>query len=364
MAGTPRPLGFAAVFRWFHNDVFRICAYVVAAVALGAAISPFLYNLGMGIAEVTRGKETNSVVTWLGDAAWRARDNFPRYFDRALMLSAVLLLPFLLIWLRLGRDPLRDEPWSVGVPNAASSLRGQRLSWSPRGLGFGLFGFLIAGGLLMLSGIMLLHAGFFMWRDAECSTRGAVNPVVTGIDWLRALRKSLPTAVVVSFIEEVLFRGVLLGIFLRVMKPWPAVFSLSLIFALVHFLEPPPGVKVPDPEAVNAGFILLGQILGRLLEPSEFIGRFLGLFAVGVILAMARLRTGSLWLPIGLHAGWVFAYQLFKSATWGVADLPEASRWLVGRTLIEGTVPLTVTVVTGMLVMAMTRPSDASTGHG
>ena len=350
------------MFRWLQNDVFRICAYVAAVVALGAAFSPFLYNLGMGVAEVTRGKDTNSVVTWLGDAAWRSRDNFPRFFDRALMLSAVVLLPFLLMWLRLGRDRGGAGPWVVGVP--ASACRGERLSWAPRGLGWGAVGFLLAAGLLLVSGVMLVKSGFFMWRDAEMSARGAVNPAVVGIDWLRIVRKALPTALVVSVLEEILFRGILLGIFLRVMRPGLAVLSISLLFALVHFLEPPPGVKVPDPEALDAGFVLLGQILGRLLEPSDLVGRFLTLFAVGAILALARLRTGSLWLPIGLHAGWVFAYQLFKSATWGVADLPEASRWLVGSTLIEGTVPLTVTVVTGMLVVAMTRPRDDFPGHG
>ncbi|MFM2241919.1 MAG: hypothetical protein RLZ97_774 [Verrucomicrobiota bacterium] len=350
--------------RWFHNDVFRICAYVVASIALGAAISPYLYNLGMGIAEVTRNKDTNSVITWLGDAAWRSSDNFPRFFDRALMLAAVILLPFLLMWLRLGRKRGVDEPWTLGVPDATSALRGQRVSWGARGLGMGVVGFLVAAGLLLLSGVMLVNAGFFMWRDAEVSARGAVNPAVVAIDWARAVRKSLTAAAVVSILEEILFRGILLGIFLRVMRPWAAVTALSLLFAMVHFLEPPPGVKVPDPEALDAGFVLLGQILSRFLEPYELLARLAGLFVVGVILAVARLRTGSLWLPIGLHAGWVFAYQVFKSATWSVPDLPEASRWLVGTSLLEGMVPLTISLVTGILALSMTRSTDSLSRHG
>jgi hypothetical protein len=48
--------------------------------------------------------------------------------------------------------------------------------------------------------------------------------------------------------------------------------------------------------------------------------------------------------------------KIFKAATWPVVGLPETVRWLVGMSLLEGLLPLSVVVFTGLLVHAMTRP--------
>ncbi len=352
----PAGITLRPVQRGQQSDVLKIFAYVAATLVLAAVISPWLYQLGKGLAEVTADKQTNGAIRYLADAAGRA--DFPKFFDRALMLSALVLLFPLTAWLRLGRPPgsYRDTPWSLRLPdNVVVVDRGQPLRRNPQGwLQFGT-GFILAAGLLLLSGWLMLQAGCFMWRDAAESTRGAVNKVPEAIQWAKAARKVLPGAVIVALIEEVLFRGVLLGIFLRAMRPAPAIALLSFLFAFVHFLQPPPFAKVPDPEASNAGFILLGQIFGRFAEPLNLISRFSILAAVGVVLAYARFRTASLWLPIGLHIGWVFGVGMFKAATWPVAALPEAARWLVGMSLLEGLLPLSVVIVTGMLVHLMTR---------
>jgi hypothetical protein len=47
-----------------------------------------------------------------------------------------------------------------------------------------------------------------------------------------------------------------------------------------------------------------------MASPAPFLSEFLTLFAIGVIRARARSATRSLWLPIGLHAGWIFANTL------------------------------------------------------
>ncbi|MEP4076743.1 CPBP family intramembrane glutamic endopeptidase [Haloferula sp.] len=349
------------VVRLLTSDVLKIFLYVAASLALGAAMAPWLYNIGMGIAEVTEGKETNELFAWLGEHARSAKDNFPRFFDRSLLLAAVVLLFPLLSWLKMGRESstYRDTPWSLRIPDSVVAMdQGQPLRRNPDGLFHGLMGFILAAGLLLTSGWLMVQAGMFMWRDVEVSTGGVANRLVMPVEWGEILRKGLTTALVVAVIEEVLFRGVLLGIFLRAMKPMPAILMLSLLFAFVHFLEPQVGASVPDPEAANAGFILLGQIFSRFADPMSFIGRFAVLTAVGVVLAIARWRTGSLWLPIGLHAGWVFALVIFKSSTWPILDLPEIARWLVGMSLLEGLLPLMMMVVTGVVVAMLTRPRD------
>ncbi|MCW1886173.1 CPBP family intramembrane metalloprotease [Luteolibacter flavescens] len=356
MEVSPGRLTFRRVRRGQQSDVLKILAYVAATLVLAAIISPWLYQLGKGLAEVTADKQTNKAIDALAKAAGRAE--FPRFFDRAMMLSALVLIFPLTAWLRLGRAPgsYRDTPWSLRLPdNVISSDLGQPLRRNPQGwLQFGT-GFIIAAGLLLLSGWLMLQAGCFMWKDAEASTRGAANLFQQPIDWAKSFKKVVPGALIVSLIEEVLFRGVLLGIFLRAMRATPAVIALSLLFAFVHFLEPSPYVRVPDPESSSAGFYLLGQIFARFANPLELVSGLTVLFAVGLVLAYARIRTASLWLPIGLHFGWVVGFGIFKSATWAVGGLPEITRWFVGTTLREGLLPLSVVAVTGVLVHIMTR---------
>lgn len=343
--------------RTLQSDVFKILLYVVASLLLAALMVPWIYNFGMGLAEVTEGKETTGFLAWLGDAARRSESNFPRFFDRSLLLSALVLLLPLLAWLKVGRAETRyrDTPWSLRLPDAVVSDRGQPLLKNPHGASHALFGFLLAGGLLLISGWVMVKAGFFMWRDAAESSHGVANLWPVEIDWLRAVRKAVPSSLVVSTMEEILFRGVLLGIFLRAMRPAIAIVAVSVLFAFVHFLEPPLGASVPDPEALDAGFVLLGQIFSRFMDPLSMVGKFLMLFSLSVVLAVARWRTASLWLPIGLHAGWVFCYQLFKSATWPVKGLPKPAEWLVGSSLMEGLLPLAVVVMTGVVVALITR---------
>jgi membrane protease YdiL (CAAX protease family) len=347
------------VRRGSGNDVIKIFAYVAASLVLGAIIAPWLYQLGKGLAEVFASKEGNGPIQFIAKSAGRA--DFPKFFDRAVMLSALVLLFPLTSWLRLGRPPgsYRDTPWSLRLPdNVVISDHGQPLRRNPQGWWQFGTGLIIAGGLLLLSGWLMLQAGCFMWKDAAASTRGMPNKFIEEIDLMKAVSKVLPGAVVVALIEEILFRGVLLGIFLRAMRPAPAIAMLSFLFAFVHFLQPPPMVRVLDPEAANAGFELLGQIFRRFADPTSMASEFSILAAVGVVLAYARYRTASLWLPIGLHMGWVFGVGLFKEATWPVFGLPDFVRLMVGPHLREGLMPLSVVVVTGMLVHLMTRSRE------
>ena len=118
------------------------------------------------------------------------------------------------------------------------------------------------------------------------------------------MQKAVWSAVAVAVVEEWLFRGLFLGLWLRVSRPWAACVGTSLVFAFVHFLAPPPGYQVADPTSVWAGFRWLGGILLHFTDPGFIAADFLTLFGIGVVLAGARLRTGGLWLPVGLHFGW------------------------------------------------------------
>ena len=74
---------------------------------------------------------------------------------------------------------------------------------------------------------------------------------------------------------------------------------------------------------------------------------FTTLFLLGWILADVRVCTRSLWLPIGLHAGWIFANGLFNK----VAHRESLALPWLGKSLLIGIAPLMV----GLLSWALLR---------
>ncbi len=83
---------------------------------------------------------------------------------------------------------------------------------------------------------------------------------------------------------------------------------------------------------------------------------FTTLFLLGWILADARLRTQSLWLPIGLHAGWIFSNALFNRIAHREI---EALPWL-GKNLLIGLAPLCVALLTWGLVRLWIKHVESS----
>lgn len=116
------------------------------------------------------------------------------------------------------------------------------------------------------------------------------------------------TGVVVALIEEVFFRGFILQSLLKDIRRGYAVFWTSLFFAIVHFFN---AADMPQSAgfAPLQGFKALIYFFQPLLTPIDWIPGFVGLFLVGIVLASACLRTRSLYMAIGLHAGWVFAIK-------------------------------------------------------
>jgi membrane protease YdiL (CAAX protease family) len=84
----------------------------------------------------------------------------------------------------------------------------------------------------------------------------------------------------------------------------------------------------------------------QFADPILVAAGFTTLFLIGWTLADARLRTHSLWMPIGLHAGWIFAAGAFtKIALRQLIVLP----WL-GKNLLVGIIPLAVACLTWLVM--------------
>jgi membrane protease YdiL (CAAX protease family) len=130
----------------------------------------------------------------------------------------------------------------------------------------------------------------------------------SGGELIYELVKIFITGIVVAVIEEIFFRGFILQSLLRDLGRGTAVFWTSFFFAIVHFFKAP---DMPETSGFNAliGFQSLFYFFQPLLSPTEVIPGFIGLFLVGTVLAYARLWTGSLYIAIGLHAGWVFVIK-------------------------------------------------------
>jgi len=312
--------------RFLKSEAGAVVVWVVATLLLAAAISPWLFSLGKDFA--VQHSESGGLFGRLAGSCERAR--FSRYFNRSLMISALLLLVPLWLWLRtIARN--RDKVSPILPPG---------MHWK-RGLSQSVAGFVAAAGLLWLLGIVVSAGGSF---------EASGSPLTIG----RIFGQAVVPALGASIVEEWLFRGLLLGLWLRFCGPLMACVGTSLIFAFVHFLDPPSGAEIADSRAWHAGFELLGLILRNYLHPEFLTADFLTLFVIGMSLAWARVRSGSLWLPLGMHAGWVFAFKLFNM-THASAGESGLGSLLIGDTLRSGLLPLVTLVITWLVLVVMLR---------
>lgn len=156
------------------------------------------------------------------------------------------------------------------------------------------------------------------------------------------------TGFAVGFLEETFYRGLLLGAMRREVSPWVAVPLTAMLYASLHFLA---RTKIPHADVhPGVGFEMLGQSLRYFLAPSTMIDSFLALTAVGVLLGLVRLWTGSIAACIGLHAGWVWVMKMTIGSTQLDPAAPHAA-WIspidgfTGWAVFAWTVALTLAVV-------------------
>ncbi len=313
--------------RFFQSEAGAVILWVVSAILLAATISPWLYQAGKWFGGVSAAGDLNALAEWLGNACRRA--SFNRYFSRSLVISAVVLLPLLLRRIRYGAGLV-----TLRIPRQSALIQVAA-------------GCVIAGGMLWATGAVLEACGAYAPR----------SPRVLGIGKLAG--GILAPAIGAALLEEWLFRGVLLGLWLKFARPLTACLGTSLCFAFVHFLQPPAGAVIAAPGAPLAGFELLGKILLHFADPQFFITDFAILFVVGMVLARARVRTGALWFSIGLHAGWILAFKGFNMIYQSVPVHP-LHPWGLGGSLRSGVFPLLGLALTAVICHFVLRRFDSA----
>ncbi len=163
------------------------------------------------------------------------------------------------------------------------------------------------GALLALVGM-----GLFMAVAFACDGRDWRRTLTAG-SLAQSAAMAMLSAVVVSPIEEFVFRGVLFGLS-RGRRSWvPALVVCSVFFAVVHFLQSPRGAMEVR---WTSGF----EVLRVMIWPEQGGGalrvvQLVNLALCGGVLAWAYQRSGGLWFSIGLHAGWIFWLKFANALT-------------------------------------------------
>lgn len=290
------------------KDAARLAAYFVGIVVIGALLAPILFWSAQALA-------AHGVFPFL------TKYDFDTFFHRAILVAAVLLLwPLLRLSNVRGMADLGLAP----NPHWGRDLRaGVLLSVIP----------------LFFCGALLIALNVYSVRHV--------------LAWPR-LGKVVLAAVSVPFIEETFFRGIVLGILFRTGRKPSSVAAVSVLFAAVHFL------KGSERESAivtwTSGFQSIGDAFAGFGNLTMVLAAFATLFVIGCILADARVLTRSLWLPIGLHAGWIFASGTFS---WVARRQMLALPWL-GKNLLVGIIPLTLAAVTWILMRLCFKDDRAS----
>lgn len=283
------------------KDLGKILVYFLATILLGALLAPPLFAAGQHFAMF-------------------ADTGFQRFFNRAILIAAVALLVPLALSLRIRgwRElALRSNPHPARDFSA---------------------GFLIAVVTTGMLGALLVFFHFFRLKAEFPWGKLAFLPL---------------TALTVAVIEEGFFRGALQGVIQRTLHQTAALVFVACLFSILHFLKPPESEI--EHVAWASGFAILSKSFSQFTEPTLLAGGFVTLLLVGLILGYARWKTQSLWMPIGLHAGWIVGKMGFSKIT---KRLGEPSLW-VGKDLLIGLGPVLMLLLTALIVFLYLRNERA-----
>jgi membrane protease YdiL (CAAX protease family) len=290
----------------------RLLIFVLLVLALTALISPW------------------AAIAWdliSGANATAPEDRLPfsRIFNRFFMISGVLLFfayrPLLKI----------ESPSQLGLMPRTRAARDV-----VNGLALAL-GSMVALGLIM--SLAEVYQPFFR-LSLSATVEQSVKAVLTGFT--------------VGLLEEVFFRGIIFRGLLEDWRPLPAFLVANLFYSALHFVKPGERYFLTGVEPL-AGFRHLFSTFAPFFELSEIAPGLIGLLLIGIVLSYAFARTGTLYLSIGLHAGWVIAIKTVRVfGDYRAEDLG----WLFGSSdpkIVSGVVTWAGIILVGLAVHRLTR---------
>ena len=261
---------------------------------------------------------------WMISRGWlELLEGFPfhRYFSRTVQVAGIVLILPLAFWLKI---------------RSMGQLGIERNSRWKQDLGMG-FAFAFVP-MVLLAGALLVSEVYGMRGEPR---------------WGMIPRAAI-SATAVSFLEEFFFRGVILGLAVKSFGARGGILFSAAIFAVVHFLKP---AKIADDSPVTwtSGLEQLGMVFRDLPSPPLLLLGLLTLLAAGLLLALTTWKTRSLWIAIGMHAGWIFPQQAFQAvARFRIKPEDQLLPWIgpnvVSGAVPTGLIPLAVLLLSGFLI--------------
>lgn len=289
------------------KEVAKIIAYVLAVIPLAALLAPWVF---WTFGALERWALANALENWdplnsdvlvNGPLGFLTTD-FEQCFSRTLLLTAFIVL--LLVTQGFNR----------------SNRRYLRLRSDPRGWSHLLRGFIIAA--VLIGGV---GAGYVLAN---------LYHLQSPLPWKRLPVVAI-TAVAAAIVQELLFRGGILGLLERGLRQYAALFWSAVLFAGFRLLDPHHNAPI---KSVNwlSGFRVLDGIFHRFGEPMALLSAGVPMLAFGWLLGYVRLRTDALWMSIGLAWGATCAnHMLLAVSASQAAHFP----W-TGLELLSGLAPV------------------------
>jgi membrane protease YdiL (CAAX protease family) len=164
--------------------------------------------------------------------------------------------------------------------------------------------------MIAVVGIMTV-LGLLDWSEGTTVTAGKLGKIIFN---------RLLSGIAVGLIEETFLRGAMFTAIDRESGTRAAILLTSIIYSATHFFAS--YHIAPDQVTSSSGITLLAGTLHLFAAPLDIADAFLCLFAVGVVLAMIRARTGNIAACLGLHAGWVWVILTTHELTKPVRGQP------------------------------------------
>lgn len=290
----------------------RLLIFLLLVLALACVISPWL-ALG---------------ADWFA-ARWPGllpeRIQFSRVFNRSFMIAGfILFIPF-------RRQILPAQLKNLLTPGARVAARNLLTGM---GLAVGSITFLVV--VMAVSNVFTL----FFRLSLEAALAQCAGALAAGI--------------FAGSLEEVFFRGILLVGLRENGGPVRAYLLANLFYSAIHFVKPGNPYFL-DGLSPLAGFRHLLTTFEPFLDPLPILPGIFGLFLIGVVLSYALVKTGNLYLSIGLHAGWVFGLKTIR--VFGDFQRQDLG-WLFGSTdpkIVSGVITWLGIILVGVAISRLIR---------